>query len=58
MRTMEDDDDEEYFEVLVYGQGKTDQDAAEKIKFKSHRRTVKGGKPVQDNAKFENADTD
>jgi hypothetical protein len=27
MRTMEDDDDEEHFETLVYGQCEADQDA-------------------------------
>ena len=27
IRTMEDDDDEEYFKTLVYGQRETDQDA-------------------------------
>ena len=41
---MEDDDDEEDFETLVYGQCEADQDAASRRSFGPRRRTVIGNR--------------
>lgn len=57
--TVEDHDDEEHFEFFVYGQGESDKDARSRPSQLCGMMMIYDGRymPVQDDAKFEDGDT-